>query len=63
MSSVKILEVYNTLKKEYPQICLDELLYKIYNQINVNNKTFDSYKKEILKVLNIDEYMSIIQKM
>ena len=47
----KLIELYNQIRKDNPEMSLDEVLIETYNQI----KTYDVIKKYILEANNIDE--------
>jgi uncharacterized protein len=50
-----IQSVYAELIVEYGEMCLDDLLHKIYQKVNFDNMAFSDAKNLIITTLNIDE--------
>lgn len=48
-------ETFEKIRKNRPELSLDEALYEAYNEKVIDIDDFDIYRKRILKVSGIDE--------
>lgn len=56
METNKLKIVFEEIKRDKPNLSLDELLYEVYNEVKDEyNKSFDILRNEILTENNIDE--------
>ena len=52
---IQMIRVFNTIKKQNPNMSLDELLFAVYERVKSDDELFEAIRPEILKANGIDE--------